>query len=164
MNTSKDPNGSTPGPLHEGFRQDLTALQEEIRSATGVRLFTVLAWLPHRRVLHRVHSSHPVTYPVGGEKTVEVAAGWLEGCVTHQRPYLGPDRAAVREIFADHETIAGLGCGAVVNAPVVDAGRTLGVLNVLDAEGSYDDASVERVAALAHLAVPALRAFAASAG
>jgi hypothetical protein len=136
----------------------LEQLEHEIRSSVGVRLFTVLAWLPARRVLHRAHSSHPDQYPVGGEKSVEVAAGWLERCIERQLPYLGTDRAAVREVFADHRTIEALGCGAVVNAPVVDGGCTLGVLSVLDAEGHYDHAAVQRVCALAHRAVPALHA------
>jgi hypothetical protein len=142
---------------------DLAALEGEIRSATGVRLFTVLAWLPERRVLHRLYSNRPEAYPVGGEKSVEVAAGWLEQCIERQQPYLGADKDAVREIFADHATIEALGCGAVINAPVTESGRTLGILNVLDGEGSYDRTSLQRVAALAHRAVPPLRAFAHSA-
>lgn len=135
----------------------LSTVEDKTRATIGVRLFTVLAWVPERRALRRVHSSHPVEYPVGGEKTVEVAAGWLERCITGQEPYFGPDSAAVREIFADHELIDRLGCGAVINVPVVDDGRTLGVLNLLDAEGSYDDDSVAAARSLAPLAVPALR-------
>ncbi|AIG77060.1 MULTISPECIES: GAF domain-containing protein [Amycolatopsis] len=135
----------------------LSTVEDKTRATIGVRLFTVLAWVPERRALRRVHSSHPVEYPVGGEKTVEVAAGWLERCITGQEPYFGPDSAAVREIFADHELIDSLGCGAVINVPVVDDGRTLGVLNLLDAEGHYDDDSVAVARSLAPLAVPALR-------
>ncbi|MEV6909901.1 GAF domain-containing protein [Amycolatopsis sp. NPDC051071] len=136
----------------------LSTVEDKTRATIGVRLFTVLAWVPERQALRRVHSSHPREYPVGGEKTVEVAAGWLARCVTGQEPYFGADSAAVREIFADHDLIAGLGCGAVINVPVVDDdGNTLGVLNILDAEGSYDDASVEAAVSLAPLAVPALR-------
>ncbi|QXV57560.1 GAF domain-containing protein [Amycolatopsis sp. TNS106] len=135
----------------------LSTVEDKTRATIGVRLFTVLAWLPERRALRRVHSSHPVEYPVGGEKTVEVAAGWLERCITGQEPYFGPDSAAVREIFTDHELIDRLGCGAVINVPVVDGGRTLGVLNLLDAEGSYDEDSVTAARSLAPLAAPALR-------
>ncbi|MFJ4102854.1 GAF domain-containing protein [Amycolatopsis japonica] len=135
----------------------LSTVEDKTRATIGVRLFTVLAWVPERRALRRVHSSHPVEYPVGGEKTVEVAAGWLERCITGQEPYFGPASAAVREIFADHELIDSLGCGAVINVPVVDDGRTLGVLNLLDAEGHYDDDSVAVARSLAPLAVPALR-------
>ncbi|WP_410579738.1 GAF domain-containing protein [Amycolatopsis sp. lyj-108] len=135
----------------------LSTVEDKTRASIGVRLFTVLAWVPERRALRRVHSSHPDEYPVGGEKTVEVAAGWLERCITGQEPYFGPDSAAVREIFADHELIDRLGCGAVINVPVVADGRTLGVLNILDAEGSYDEDSVTMARALAPLAAPALR-------
>ncbi|MFD6067480.1 GAF domain-containing protein [Amycolatopsis lurida] len=135
----------------------LSTVEDKTRATIGVRLFTVLAWVPERRALRRVYSSHPVEYPVGGEKTVEVAAGWLERCITGQEPYFGPDSAAVREIFTDHELIDRLGCGAVINVPVVDGGRTLGVLNLLDAEGSYDEDSVTAARSLAPLAAPALR-------
>ncbi|MFD3494054.1 GAF domain-containing protein [Streptomyces sp. NPDC058690] len=141
---------------------DLTALEEEIQATVGVRLFTVLAWLPERRALRRVHTTHPEAYPIGGEKTVEVAGELLEQCIARQLPYLGPDPAAVRAVFADHRTIDALGCGAVINVPVVDGGHTLGLLSVLDAEGTYDEASVRAVAALADGAVPALRAVATS--
>ncbi|WP_410571153.1 GAF domain-containing protein [Amycolatopsis sp. cmx-4-61] len=134
----------------------LSTVEERVRAELGVRLFTVLAWIPERRALRRVHSSHPAQYPVGGEKTVEVAAGWLERCITAQEPYFGPDRAAVREIFADHELIESLGCGSIINVPVVADGRTLGVLNILDAEGAYDEDSVQVAQALAPLAAPAL--------
>ncbi|WP_410676309.1 GAF domain-containing protein [Amycolatopsis sp. cmx-4-68] len=134
----------------------LSTVEERVRDAIGVRLFTVLAWVPERRALRRVHSSHPTEYPVGGEKTVEVAAGWLDRCITAQEPYFGPDRAAVREIFADHDLIESLGCGSIINVPVVSGGRTLGVLNILDAEGAYDEDSVRVAASLAPLAAPAL--------
>jgi GAF domain-containing protein len=131
-------------------------VEERVRDAIGVRLFTVLAWVPERRALRRVHSSHPAEYPVGGEKTVEVAAGWLARCITAQQPYFGPDRAAVREIFADHDLIESLGCGSIINVPVIAGGRTLGVLNILDAEGAYDENSVHVAESLAPLAAPAL--------
>ncbi|WP_199439630.1 GAF domain-containing protein [Umezawaea beigongshangensis] len=136
----------------------LSELEERVRETTGVRLFTVLAWIPQRRALRRVHSSHPQEYPVGGEKTVEVAAAWLNRCIEAKEPYFGPDAAAVREIFADHELIESLGCSSIVNVPVLDEdGEVLGVLNVLDAEGSYDEDSVAAVQRLAPLAAPALR-------
>ncbi|MFI6740068.1 GAF domain-containing protein [Nonomuraea sp. NPDC050451] len=135
----------------------LSELEETVRREVGVRLFTVLAWVPERRALRRVHTSHPEQYPVGGEKTVEVAQGWLARCIEGREPYFGEDRAAVREIFADHELIESLGCGTIINVPVVDEGEVLGVLNILDAEGSYDEESVAVARSLAPLAVPALR-------
>ncbi|WP_211266939.1 GAF domain-containing protein [Nonomuraea candida] len=129
---------------------ELKELEERVRREVGVRLFTVLAWVPERRALRRVHSSHPEQYPVGGEKTVEVAQEWLATCIEGRQPYFGGDRAAVREIFADHELIESLGCGSIINVPVLGAaGEVLGVLNILDAEGAYDDASVATARSIA---------------
>ncbi|GHF27251.1 GAF domain-containing protein [Amycolatopsis deserti] len=136
---------------------DLSTVEARVAEAVGVRLFTVLAWFPERRAMRRVYSNRPEQYPVGGEKTVEISAGWLRQCVEEQQPYLGADREAVRAVFADAELIESLGCGAVINVPVVDGGRTLGALNILDAEGEYDEASVAAAVELAPLAVPALR-------
>ncbi|ATE54262.1 MULTISPECIES: GAF domain-containing protein [Actinosynnema] len=136
----------------------LENLEQRVREEVGVRLFTVLAWIPERKALRRVHSSHPEQYPVGGEKTVEVAAGWIDRCITNAEPYFGPDKAAVREIFADHDLIESLGCGTIVNVPVLDGDRVLGVLNLLDAEGAYTRETVAAAEELAPLAVPALRA------
>ncbi|MDA3627021.1 GAF domain-containing protein [Saccharopolyspora sp. WRP15-2] len=136
---------------------NLSAVEEEVRREIGVRLFTVLAWLPGRRVLHRAHTSHPDRYPVGGEKSAEVAADWLERCIHQQQPFFGPDAESVRQVFADHELIAELGCGSVINVPVISAdGTTLGTLALLDAEHAYGPAQVDRAAELAELAVPAL--------
>ncbi|GHF66224.1 hypothetical protein FHX82_005995 [Amycolatopsis bartoniae] len=139
---------------------ELSAVEEKVRAEVGARLFTVLAWVPQRRAMRRVYSSHPEQYPVGGEKSVEIQGGWLEQCIVRQEPFFGPDRAAVRGVFADHELIDSLGCGAVINVPVVDEGETLGTLAILDAEGAYDEASVAAAVRLAPLAVPALRALA----
>lgn len=134
------------------------ALQEAVAADPGFRLFTVLAWLPERRVLRRVHSSHPREYPVGGEKTVEVDGGWLSSVVDGQEGFLGPTRDDVRRIFADADLIESLGCDAVVNVPVVIDGRTAAVLNLLDAEGAYDEASLIAAAKAADDAAPSLRA------
>ena len=53
----------------------------------------------------------------GARRPSRCPRGWLEQCIARQLPYLGPDRAAVREVFADHRTIDELGCGAVINMP-----------------------------------------------
>ncbi|GAA4987008.1 hypothetical protein HD597_007419 [Nonomuraea thailandensis] len=135
----------------------MNELEERVRREVGVRLFTVLAWVPERRALRRVHSSHPEQYPVGGEKTVEVAQDWLAVCIEERRPFFG-DRAAVRRIFADHELIESLGCSSIINVPVIgDDGEVLGVLNILDAEGAYDDASVAAAQDIAKDAAPCFR-------
>jgi hypothetical protein len=129
------------------------------REDPGVRLFTVLGWDDTRGALHRLHTSHPTEYPAGGKKRFSRQSPWVRRLVIDQQPYLGRDAAAVAEVFGDHELIASLGCGAVINIPVVDGDRTLGVVNLLDAEGAYDEASMVAAAPLAALALEPLRAW-----
>jgi hypothetical protein len=141
---------------------DFGSVEAAAREQVGVRLFTVLAWDEETSALHRVYSSHPVEYPTGGQKVFPREAPWIRQVVIEQQPYLGPDARAVAAVFEDHELIASLGCGAVVNVPVVDDGQTLGVLNLLAAEGSYTQNSVSAAVPLAQLAIEPLRRWQAS--
>jgi hypothetical protein len=59
-------------------------------------------------------------------------------------------------VFSDHETIWALGCGSVINIPVVIAGELLGTVNCLDVEHHYTPERVERSKLLA---IPAKLAF-----
>ena len=127
------------------FQQVFDAMRQD----PGVILFTVLQWIPKRSSLRRLFTSHPAEYPVGGEKTVEISPGWLGTVIEDKKPFLAADLDALREVFADSELIQRLGCGAVINVPVLDAGGNVaGVLALLDAEGSYTQQSVEAAVAV----------------
>jgi hypothetical protein len=127
------------------FQQVFDAMRQD----PGVVLFTVLQWIPERSSLRRLFTSHPAEYPVGGEKTVEISPGWLGTVIEDKKPFLAPDLDALREVFADAELIQRLGCGAVINVPVLDdGGDVAGVLALLDAEGSYTQQSVEAAVAV----------------
>ncbi len=127
------------------FQQVFDAMRQD----PGVILFTVLQWIPERSSLRRLFTSHPAEYPVGGEKTVEISPGWLGTVIEDKKPFLAADLDALREVFADSELIQRLGCGAVINVPVLDdGGNVAGVLALLDAEGSYTQQSVEAAVAV----------------
>jgi GAF domain-containing protein len=121
------------------FQQTFDAMRKD----PGVILFTALQWIPERSSLRRLFTSHPADYPVGGEKTVEISPGWLGTVIEDKKPFLAADLDALREVFADSELIQRLGCGAVINVPVLDGGNVVGVLAMLDAEGRYTQQSVE---------------------
>jgi GAF domain-containing protein len=121
------------------FQQTFDAMRKD----PGVILFTALQWIPERSSLRRLFTSHPADYPVGGEKTVEISPGWLGTVIEDKKPFLAADLNALREVFADSELIQRLGCGAVINVPVLDGGNVVGVLAMLDAEGRYTQLSVE---------------------
>ncbi|MCF3138195.1 GAF domain-containing protein [Paenarthrobacter sp. AR 02] len=122
------------------FQQAFDALQQD----PGVVLFTALQWIPQRSSLKRLFTSHPAEYPVGGEKTVEISPGWLGTVIEDKKPFLAADLDALKEVFADSALIQQLGCGAVINIPVLDPeSNVVGVLALLDAEGKYTQQSVD---------------------
>jgi GAF domain len=121
------------------FQRTFDAMRQE----PGVILFTALQWIPERSALRRLFTSHPAEYPVGSEKTVEISPGWLGTVIEDKKPFLAADLNALRDVFADSELIQSLGCGGVINVPVLDHGTVVGVLAMLDAEGRYTPQSVE---------------------
>jgi GAF domain-containing protein len=124
--------------------ESLDSLYRVVQDQLGVKLFTVLAFRDEGAVMERIYSSHPAEYPVGGRKVVaqDVAADWLAACLTEQVPFFGRTPEDVDRIFKDSELIRSLGCGSIINAPIVDGGTTVAALNILDAAGTYTDDDV----------------------
>lgn len=123
-------------------------VKAEIEQSIGVTLFTVLAWHAASGSLLRVHTNVPSANPVGSRKTNEVSDTWRTRVVERQETFFGPDRTSVREVFADWEAIERLGCGTVINVPVLFDGITVGVVNLLAPEGTYTPGSVAVAASI----------------
>lgn len=121
----------------------LDDMYDFVQDSIGARLFTVSVIADGGTSMARVYTTHPDVYPVGGKKTFAADTNpvWIEQVVEGHRPFLGKDAAAVRSFFYDHETIEALGCGAIINVPAIKNGVTIGSINFLDVQGSYDEHS-----------------------
>jgi hypothetical protein len=129
----------------------LQEIEQAVKDEVGFKLFTILVFRAQGQEMERIYSSHPVEYPVGGRKDVsrDVARDWLDASLVQQVPFFGPTQADVVRIFKDAELIASLGCGSIINAPILDGETTVAALNVLNAEGAYTEYDVEKVLAIA---------------
>jgi hypothetical protein len=130
------------------------ALDAALGAVLGHRLFTLMRYHAASGDSERVYTTHPAAYPVGGRKPLNPTA-WSEQVLRRQQPYLGRTAADVRAVFFDHALIASLGCGSVLNLPVVWDGRSLGTINLLHEEGWYDESDATPGLLFAALAVPA---------
>lgn len=128
------------------------------RDTVGVRLFTASVIADAGTSMARIYTTHPEVYPVGGKKTLagDTNPVWLEQVLKGQQAFLGADTDAVRAFFFDSATIESLGCGAIVNVPVVSHGETIGSMNFLAPEGSYDQHSVDAATKIAERSVQLL--------
>lgn len=130
------------------------ALADLAASVAGHRLFTVTLVDTPAGVVRRAYSNRPRDYPTSGTKPLRGNTGnWFEHVFNQRRTFVANALADIAEVFPDHELIGSLGCGAVINMPVVLAGDLVATVNLLDAAGRY---TPERVAAAqAELALPA---------
>lgn len=128
------------------------ALEDLARAAVGHRLFTVMLVDMTAGLARRAYSNHPAEYPVSGTKPIHRDA-WFDIVHGQKRSFVANSIEDIAEVFPDHATIASLGCGSVLNLPVVLEGDLVATINLLDVAGHY---TPQRVAsAEAELAIPA---------
>jgi GAF domain-containing protein len=133
------------------------ALQTLNREEVGAKLFTLMTFDAPAGLSRRVHSSHPREYPVSGSKPLSVGV-WSRTVIEERRTFVANTISAIAEVFPDHELIDSLGCGSVVNLPVVFSGEVIGAANALDAPGHYTPERVERIERLSPFVTIALLA------
>mgnify|MGYP001331214768 CR=1 FL=1 len=112
------------------------AAERAFAEAVGHRLFTIMALHRAAGAGERVYSSNPEAYPVAGRKPLPDNR-WTEQVVVGMRPFLATSLEEIAGVFPDHRLIASLGCGSVINTPVIHGGQVVGTVNLLDAPGRY---------------------------
>lgn len=104
------------------------SIESSLHALIGFKLLTILRVRGDR--VYRMHTSDLVAYPTGGFKSIHDDP-WLQTMLGQGAPVVSPDPETVRQRFFDHQAIAELGCGAVMNLPVTCAAGTLGSVNLL---------------------------------
>lgn len=135
-----------PKPLYD-------ALAQATEVVVGHKLFTLMFLDAARNEAARVYSNQPDAYPIGGRKELGEMTGWGRHVLEGRQPYLGPTVEDIRWAFFDHDLIVSLGCGAVINIPVLWDGEILGTMNLLDAEGAYTERHIDPLLPFAPLLV-----------
>ena len=131
------------------------ALQNLTVAVVGFKLFTVMTVDMVFEVARRAYSSHPVDYPVSGTKPIHYDS-WFEIVHKQHKLFVANTIADIAKVFPDHEKIWSLGCGSVVNLPVIIGGQLAATINMLHEEHYYSPARVELIER--HLSLPARRA------
>jgi hypothetical protein len=128
------------------------ALEDLARAAVGHRLFTVMFVDMTAGLARRAYSNHPDEYPVSGAKPIH-RDRWFDIVHRERRSFVANTIEDIATVFPDHELIASLGCGSVINLPIVLEGDLVATINLLDVAGCY---TPERVGfAEDRLAIPA---------
>jgi hypothetical protein len=127
-------------------------LEEFSNSIISFRLFTVMTVDMPKRLARRAYSNMPLDYPVSGTKPITIDH-WFD-VVHHQKKiFVANTITEIAQVFPDHEKIWALGCGSVVNLPVIIDGEMVATINMLHEEHYYSPERVKQIAE--HLTKPA---------
>jgi hypothetical protein len=132
------------------------ALQDLVGAVVGFKLYTVMIVDMVQQLASRAYSSHPTEYPVSGTKPIHYDA-WFEIVLRQHKPFVANTISDIAKVFPDHEKIWSMGCGSVINLPVVIDGVLTATINMLHEEHYYTPPRVAR--AEANLSGPAKRAY-----
>jgi transcriptional regulator with GAF, ATPase, and Fis domain len=120
----------------------LPPLEHALAQAVGHRYMTALFYDAERDDAERVFSSNPAVFPATGRKSFK--QGPIMARVRQTgRPYVAIDREALIRDYPDHEKIFAMGCGCLVNLPVVFEGQVIGQINLLHDQGFYTEQKIE---------------------
>ena len=128
------------------------ALAEYSIALNGHKLFTVMTVDMDAGLARRIFSDHPAEYPVTGTKPIHRDA-WFDIVHGEKRSFVANTINDISKVFPDFELIKSLGCGSVINLPVVLRSNLVATINLLHVEHHY---TAERVTLLeTQLALPA---------
>jgi len=135
------------------------ALLALTRATIGVKLFTFMTADMKTELASRSYTSHPDDYPVSGTKPITYDR-WFNTVHKDRECFVANTLADISTVFPDYELIGRLGCGSVINLPVVLGDTLVGTVNMLHEEQHYSPERVEQ--AKAWLSVPSKAAYLAS--
>lgn len=120
------------------------ALEKLSSSINGHRLFTVMTVDMEAGLARRVYTTHPAQYPVTGTKPIHRDA-WFEIVHGQRRSFIANTISDIAKVFPDFEVIQSLGCGSVVNLPVVLKNELVATINLLHVEQHYSGMQVAKI-------------------
>lgn len=106
------------------------------KATVGAKLFTVMTSDTDAMVARRAYTDDAVNYPTSGEKPIELNR-WFDQVLTRQEAFVSNTLADIDTVFPDAELIGKLGCGSVVNLPLIIGGKVIATMNILHEEGYY---------------------------
>jgi hypothetical protein len=125
------------------------------KATVGAKLFTVMTSDLEAMEARRAYTDDAENYPTSGTKPIEMNR-WFETVLVRRETFVSNTLDDIATVFPDAELIGRLGCGSVVNLPIIVGGQVLATMNILHEEGYYTPERVDQIQR--DLRLPALSA------
>lgn len=103
----------------------------------------------------RLYSNQPEAYPMPYVKGFP-GNGWVEQVLQRAQPLLVRNMDEFMKVFVGRDVMESLGCGCLLNMPVIWDGKVRGTVNIGDREGRYDDETIRRAAPIVAVLGPVM--------
>jgi GAF domain-containing protein len=137
--------------LAEGPEPLMALLVELFTSLPGVRTMTVLATAPDRSMVHRIGTSDPANFPIGGFDPFDDSA-WFRRIFGDRRSIVGNTPAEMAEFIPETAALEALGYGSTICVPIIVSGEVRGTVNLLGDANVFTPRILDDVDALMPLA------------
>ena len=127
------------------------AITTEVREIVPAKLVTITFCDFDDYEVFREFSTIPDAYPVMGRKPIDqTQSNWNDVIFKEQKCFLIERVRDYPEHFYDYEQIEALGLSSALCVPIIQdhpvhGRRTIGTVNLLDAEGSYTNAPLDTI-------------------
>jgi hypothetical protein len=125
-------------------------LARSARRSPGFILLTIMELDLSAGLARRSYSSDQDTYPTTGTKPI-IINQWFQDVIEAQKPFVANHPDQMGDQFPDLDVIQRIGCGSIVNVPIVKNGKTIAVINILHKEGYFTPSRYAAACALASL-------------
>lgn len=120
----------------KGSEDAYAALDQLVQDTVGAKLFTIMTVDMPALLARRSYTSDPANYPASGTKEITMNR-WFDHVHRKGETFVANTLAEIATVFPDAELIGRLGCGSVVNLPVIQNGQLVATMNILHAEHYY---------------------------
>ena len=136
--------GKLAASLATGPQALIALLNDVVKTLPGVRTVTWLAVAPDRSVTHRIGTSDPQGFPIGGFDPIDDSA-WNRRIFGDRSAVVGDTPELMRQFIPETDALVAMGYGATLCAPIIIGGEVRGVLCALGDAGILTPALLARI-------------------
>ncbi|MGJ8545996.1 MAG: GAF domain-containing protein [Sulfitobacter sp.] len=112
------------------------------KTTVGAKLFTVMTADMQAMLARRAYTDDAENYPTSGTKPITIDR-WFEQVHGQKECFVANTLEDIATVFPDAELIGKLGCGSVINLPIIMDGEMVATVNILHEEQYYTPARVQ---------------------
>ena len=134
-------------------KQFYKKLDKTLKRKIDHKLFTLTVVDYSIKYVERVYSNNTKIYPLLGTKPIPNNF-WTKKVIVNKKDFIATNIKEIKKLFFDHKIITSIGCGSIINIPIINNNKISGTLNILHKEKFYTKRTIKLIKPYAQLLSP----------